>query len=337
MEPRNFSEALNRLIDVGRDISTHLPLNRNLQPPYWIKCFDAFSHAVTLQTIQVFNRNKIPEDQRFEKLKGEFASLYDLFLEEFSGDLVVERDGKKISNDSWLRIEESDFEEDDQSKKDEPIKNDSLYSGQSSNRGLSIVIKKKEKGTKMLDIEFPISEMFEAAIALRKSGCKKPHYPYSVLYGIYKCIIFAVPDHISKMDEIATAIFPYTEKEGNILDQRIKEAKRYIKPLIDSNKDVMGGLLDKVIGGIDEIPDDQITEIAEQAQKRVVQMEKSDGTMASMFADFLPGSADEIAEKMEGVDTDNIRAMIDRAGSGKITNEELIASIPSLGDILDGK
>lgn len=330
MEPKNFSEALTGLIDVGRNISTLLPLNRNIQPPYWIKCLDTFSNSVTLQTIQVFNRENVPEEKRFEKLRCEFRELYNLFFEEFSSELIIEKDGKMVSNDEWLRIEESEEGE------DEPIKDGSLYSGQSINRGLAIVIKKKEAGKKMLDIELPISEMFEAAIALRKSGIKKPHFPYSIIYGIYKCIIFAVPDHIERMDKIASDLFPYTVKEGNILDKRINQAKKYIKPLIDSNRDIMDGLLGKVLTGIDDVPDDQIEDIAEQAQKQIAKLDKSDGSMMSLFSDFLPGSADELSDKMEGVNVDSIRDMVDRAGSGKITNEELMASIPSLESIING-
>lgn len=328
MEPKNFCEALIKSIEVGRDISTILPYKKSNLPPYWVRSFESFSSAITMKIAEDYIVNNVPEKDRFPRLRSEFLNLYNSYFDEFSSDLLITVDGKKQMNDSWLRLESDNSNDDDQT-----ITTGELYSGYSHNRGLSIVIKKKEPNSKKVDIEFPISELFEAAILIRKSGFKKPNYPLSVIYCLYKCILFVIPNRNSKMEEITADIFPRTIKEGSDLDKKLSNAKKYIAPLMKNNAAMMEGLMKKVTEGIDDIPDDEIDNIAKIAQEQVAGLEGKGGDLKSIFSNFLPGSDMDSELEKHGVSIDSIRDMVDREGSGAISNDALLASIPSLSDM----
>lgn len=332
MEPKNFCESLTGFIDVARDISTMLPYKKSGLPPYWVRCLESFSSAITSKIVQDYDLNNIPEKDRFPRLRNEFSNLYDLFLVEFSSDLLITVDGKKQLNDSWLRNKDSnslDVEE------EEEIITCNIFSGLSQNEGISIVIKKKEPDTKKVDIELPVSELLEAGIILRKSGVKKPHYPLSVFYYLYKCVMFSVPNHCEKMTKITTDIFPLTLKEGSTLEKQLNKAKKYIAPMMKNNSKLFENLMSKVRGGIDDIPDENVDEISRIAQEQIAGLENKNGDIQSIFSSFLPNSDVNGELEKQGISIESIRNLVDREGSGKISNEDLMASIPSLNDILN--
>lgn len=332
MEPTNFSEALLNFVDIGRDIITILPTKSSGLWPYWVKCFESFSSAITLKKIQDYDINNTSEIDRFPNLRKEFSNLYEFYTDEFSSDLLIVVDGKKQINDAWLRIgdEENTLEEEE-----DEVEIGNIFSGLSYNRNISIVVKKKTPGTKKVDIELPISEMFEAAISIKKSGIKKPNYPLAIIYSVYKCIMFSREDFSPKMTQVTQAIFGQTVRQENDLNKRISDASKFIAPLMKSNADIMDGLLEKVSSGIDEIEDDSIDEISKLAQEQIAKLDSSSGTsLQSIFSNFMPGSdVDEELEK-KGLSVDSIREMVDRKGSGAINNEDLLKSIPGLGDII---
>lgn len=318
-EPSNFTESLKKLITTGRDIISCLSVEHRSSPPYWVRCLDLFANAVNLQIVERYQKENVPDDQRFEKLKMEFQNLYRLFEDDvFSKELLYEENGIKKFHDEWLTIDS----------------NASTYSGLSYNRGLSIVITKKIN-SKGCDIELPLSEIFNAAISVRALGFKKPHYPLSVIYGIYKCISFSVPEHHQMIDKISAELFELTLKDKSEVNKNIKKAKNFIKPLLDLNKDIIGNLVSQVNDGINELDDEHIDTITIEAQKHMKKMENGSESFQSLLSSYMPGSDIDPAKKMEelGLDDSKIKSLIDRAESGGMTNEELFSSIPSLANL----
>jgi len=322
IEPNNFTESLKKLISIGRDIITNFDSLYKKSPPYWARCLDLFSNAVNNQLV-IYNTNNTPEEERFMNLKKEFKNLYLLNEEEFKSELIYTKDGIKKCNDEWIRIYNTS------ESSEEKEKEKSIFTGLSYNRGLSIVIHKK-LSSKGCDIEYPLSELFEVAILIKKRGFTVPHYPYSIIYGVYKCISFVEPNHHTIMDKIIIDLFPYTKKEDNSMEKNFKKAKKIIKPLIDSNRDILDGFIGNIMSSIDEIDDEQIDNITSEAQKSVLQLEKGTASFSSLLANFIPGDIDPM-EKMEelGISTDKITSLINKAENGTMTNEELINSIPT--------
>jgi hypothetical protein len=328
MKPLNFCDALMRFIDIGREITTLMPTTGACLPPYWVRCFEAFSQTLNKKIVEDYNVNRIPECDRFPKLRNEFLALYESFQDEFSSDLLIVVDGKKQLNDSWLRIIEENSDDTTNDEEKEQIDRSEFFSGFSKNRNISIVIKKKEPGTKKVDIELPISEMLETAILLRKSGFKKPNHPMAVICALYECVSFAVPQHHSKVDEIIEDLFPLTIKDESEIQSKVKSAKEMMKPLMRTNGALMETIMKRVSDGIDEMPDENIDEITRIAQEQLSNLDSKEGGLKSILGNFLPGSDDDtLAEN--GISIDAIRNLVDRQQSGAISNEELMASIPT--------
>lgn len=332
--PTNFTNALKKLIEIGRLIIAVLPYDREKVPPYWIRCFEKISSSILQKIVSDYEKNNVVEEERFAGLRGEFQNLYMLYSDVFSSDIISKVDGKTEVRDEWIRISKEELGED---LEETDVERTDIYSGLSANRGLSICIRKKEIGSKGVDIEFPLSEMFEAGIVCLKSGFKKPKFPLAIIYAICACIKFSGVRYHEKIDETMEKLLPSTEKEGNALDSQIKKAKRYVKPLVDQNKDILSGLIDQVTDGIDDIDPDQIEEIATEAQKHISAINKTQGgSFTDMMKSFLPGSAN-VEEKLDeyGINTDTLRSMVDRHMDGDgMSNEELLSSIPELEKLI---
>lgn len=341
----SFLKSSNFLIDVGRDIANLIPCKKGGKKPYWYNCLELYSHHITTTYVNEYMDKNVPEALQFQQLKNDFRGYFEMFNEDFSNELISEdkSTGKKKFNDSWIAAESDEVEESSDSEDDETEskKKKTVYDFENTmrNRDIKITVSRRERGTNTFDVELPITEMYEAAKKIRKMGYKERHYPYAIVYGVYDCIMNSIENPPSIMRKISSELQPYVKKQGNDIEKSIKGAKKYIKPIMERNKDIMGGLLDQVLNGIDEIPDDQVDEISEKAQEHVSSLNKADGSLKSLLADFMPGSAEEVDRQMEtrGLTYDNIRNMIDQHGSGAMSNEELLDSIPSLDTILGNK
>ena len=330
MESKNFTDALENLLDLCSNMISYLPNSVSGTPPYWVRCFEIFKRSITINEVEN-EKNKIPETDRFTKLRGYFRDILFFNHTEFSNELILEVDGKKTINDSWIKIDESESDEfEADAKTAEPIRANDFYSGRAINRGIKITIIAKT-GPKSIDNEFPIAEFYNAAIQLYKSGIKQPHFPYAIIARVYECVMFASPEYPEKMNKILSDLLPYLVEETT--SSKTERMSEFIKPLFRENKEILGDISSKIKEGINEIPDEDMEEISERMTGLFNKIESAKTTsIMDLISDFLPGSADEIEEKMsaKGVSMEEIRAKLDVKGTGALTNEELQARIDSL-------
>jgi hypothetical protein len=134
------------------------------------------------------------------------------------------------------------------------------------------------------------------------------------------------------MIQISNEIYDYAKRQETGVKKSIKGAKKYIVPIMKRNGDIMDGLLGQVLSGIDDIPNDQIEQISETAQEHISAANASDGSLQSLLADFMPGSAEDVDKEMKdrGITFENIRSMVDQHDSGAMSIDELKSSIPGL-------
>lgn len=308
-----FVKSINFLVDVGRDIGLVTP-QKNGKKPYWSYCLDLFAHNITTKYITEYLNSDIPDEEQFPTVKDLFVSYYEFYADDFANELIQNVDGKKHFNDSWIKAE-IDEEEND-----------------TSNRGIKLTIMKKQSGSKSYDIELALSEIYDAAIKVHKAGDTPRHYPYAVIYGVYKCVIHSIENPPPMMIKICNELEQYVHKKENGVKQNITRVKKYAAPLLKRNKHLMDGLIKKVMDGIDEIPDESVDEISERAQEHIASLSRPGGSVMDMFSSLMPGSADDFETKMSenGISYENVKRLIDNSGSDAISPEELLASIPKV-------
>lgn len=346
---RDFLKATNFLVDAGREIASLIPAKSGGRKPYWYNCLELYSNTITMREVREYKGRGIPEEQKYVDIKKHFSDYYELFQSDFSEELIKQDPvtGKKTFNESWIAAETDDLDVSDpeESEDEEEIpkkRKETEYEYNVSNRDIKITLARKEPGTKTFAIELPITEMYEAAKKVRKNGHKERHYPYAIIYGVYMCVMSSLPEPDPMMLKITSEIYELAKRQETGVKKSIKGAKKYIAPIMKRNGDIMDGLLNQVLSGIDDIPNDQIEQISESAQEHITAANASDGSLQSLLADFMPGSAEEVDKQMKdrGLTFENIRTMVDQHGSGAMSTEELMQSIPGLNvptldDIID--
>ena len=311
-----------------------------------MRTLKAFSTAITKKRVEFFT-DKTPEDSQFIGLREKFKNLYEAFETEFGQPFSIVVDGKKKVNDRWLRIEG------DISEGEFCSENPEQDAGLSRNRGVVINIfapdaEKKKKG--VVDFEIALSELYRAAIYIDSSVTKKPRYPYCLLYGIYNCIRYSIGDDklpatfLNVITGIYTRRADFLEKDQGSIDKAISSVKKQFEDVVGDNKDAFSGMMSQIKGGLDELTDDTIDEIASQAHGAVKAFDKTKGGDIKDIIGGLTGrNTKEVEETMKtvGLHENNIRSIINRAsgvGSG-MSNSELLATIPAndIDSFINGK
>lgn len=332
-----FLSATNFLIEAGREIAGLIPSKSGGRKPYWYNCMELYSNHVTMKEVNEYKRRSVSESEKFVEIKKFFVDYYELFSSDFSNELVKidPETGKKTFNDSWIaaEVEDRDVSDPEESEDEDDRKKsakDLSYDFNTVNRDINITIARKAAGSKTFAVELPITEMYEASKKVRKFGHKERHYPYAIICGVYMYIIASMDHPDPMMIKIVNEIYDLAKRKESGVRKSIKGAKKYIAPIMKRNGDIMDGLLSQVLGGIDEIPDEQIEEISESAQEHISAANVSDGSFQSLLADFMPGSAEEVDKQIKdrGLTFENIRSMVDQHGSGAMTTDELLGSIP---------
>lgn len=325
-----FYDSLKFLIELGRDMICLITPKTGGRHPYWVYCLELADNYITNMYINDYSDGDIPIDQRFLEIKAKFKDYYFLFEEDFSKELIYLNDnGKKVFNSEWIKAdcEESSYDDFDDENIPEKI------SFESQNRNIRITLVPRNKKNKY-DIEFPLTEMFEAALVLKKQYPKESrNYPYAVVYAIYQCIINAEPNHSPMMETICYEIHDMAVKTDSGIEKGIKTAKKYVGPIVENNPEIFGGLFSSVYDGIEEIPEENMEQMSNEAHNYMKKLNKTGGSLNDIMGSFLPGSADDedVSEKMKsmGVTEENIKLLIDPSLKDSMTDEELKNSIPT--------
>lgn len=347
---------LKYICDLGASMACLIPEKENGRSPHWVYCLEICANMLTSRFMnEYFVDSTIPMNERFPDIREKFKVYYTLHEDDFANDLIyINEEGKKSFNANWIKVDKDEEEEDEDFIDDESEENsEDCENAKESpdcetekedkipkikflnrNRGISIKISNVEQRGPYC-AEIPLTEMYEAALVLHKRfKDKKRNFPLSVVYGVYQCIIECVPEHNTKMDEICSEIHEKTLNEEKGLQKGIQNAQKYLTPIIKENEEMFGGVFDKVLNGIDEIPDDQVDEIADQAQQFVSAQNSGESGFATCLASLLGDDKDATREEVEekarqmGITAKNISKMIDPNSATGMTNNELLNSIP---------
>lgn len=310
--PENFSH----FIQYGSELGTKLAANLNMtRSPYWVRCLESISFLITKQIMEVYEKNKIPEDRRFGKLRKKFAELYELYQEEFSTPFITSINGKQQINDEWLKfdgdIDLSSYDND--SEGEDNVGNvgnvDTLSKIQESarrtlnltkkNRGVCITLSEKQNENDV-DIEFPLSEMFHAALFIRNAGVKNINYPFCVLYFIYGCVYHSVENCHA---QVKIELDKFREKSNlheSIMTSTFELAKKKVQPFLSQNSELIDNFSSILETQLDNVNDDDIDNASRITYESLNSLEKGNGGISSIFASlFASGDEEQIKEQME--------------------------------------
>jgi hypothetical protein len=321
----DFSRSLNFLLDVGTDLSS-IVKEESGRRQYWCDCHALFMCSMTTAILE---RSYSAAGNDLAIVQNWFLDYYDRYTEQFNSELVQESSSGKFLNDRWIAIVDT-----------RPI-----HVRLVENRFEKCTLKVKAPGAKNFDNELPLSEMYAAAKLVYKEKKSNPdarHYPYAIIYGVYKCIIAAltisgrpVPQI---MVRICNEIEPKVTKSSNPIKTNLKKAEPFLKIFAKRNVDLIKPLVETVDSGIDQISDETIEEVSEQAHKYVSESATDASSLTSLFEQFMPGSADRMKSELDsrGVSFQKIQELIsDNGGGVPISNEELSKSIPSLDELMN--
>ncbi len=343
---KDFQSSILYLCTVGSKMASSL--NRT-SIPYWCRCLEQFHSLLIRQIVDNYEPNKIPEAQRFLNLKSKFLELYECFQDDFSHPFIYQNENEeRIVNDSWIRIPgeaptveeqlEPQMENGESSslKISEGVRN--LY-GKKENRGIKITLAQRGQieESEELDLEIPLSEMFQTALFLKNCGLNRPHFIFCILYGVYKCLSYVIrEENIIIMREIEN-FYPFSKLVENSIEQRMEDASKKLEPLMRENGDIFEGFTDNVISKISEISDGDMEDMAEIASSKMRDMNKSKGSFMSLFSEFAVGSdtgdEDNPASNLLNKTDDELSALVQRLAGGKNAPKisEIMKSIPKKG------
>uniref|UniRef100_A0A6C0BE65 Uncharacterized protein n=1 Tax=viral metagenome TaxID=1070528 RepID=A0A6C0BE65_9ZZZZ len=338
MEIKSFSSAITLAINASEELCSLTGNDDRNNPHFWAKTLKSFSKAITTKTVNEYLKNNTPESERFLGLKEKFRRLLeDDFTGDFKKPLFIKDGDKKKVNDEWLRIDgdisESEFCVEDLSQ-DASI---------NRNRGLIINIftpneEQVKKGS--IKIELALSEIYRASIYVDKHIIKKPRYPYVILYAIYNCIKYSLPED-SQNPQINTIIEDLYSRRADLLDKdqtsidkAISSVKSQFTDVIGDNKEAFGGMMKQIKDGLEELTDDSIDQIAEEAHGAINAFAKNKNGDISQIISCLTGADTKHVEetmKSVGLHENNIRRIVDVAsGTGdRKSNSDLLSSVPS--------
>lgn len=311
MEQENFSNFLKYGCDLGLLMGSHLKLSR---PPYWVRCIEKLNHMICKKITESYIVDKIPESQRFPKIRQKFSALYNHFEEELSEPFIkITEEGKKV-NTEWLKIEgKANFEPDnvkDEDEDDIKIQIRQNITVDRENRGISITILPKTS-EEDVDAEFPLSEMFQAAILLERYSKKNISYPYCVLYFIYGCIFYSVPDCSPQIFNELKIFRKYScIKHGNIKDI-VGANKTRISGYLEKNSYLINKMGDKMEDEINQLTDENVDEIANMTN---VALDNKD-SLFDLIKTFTGKNMDELG-------VDSLKSKVDQ-----VLEEEKIEEI----------
>jgi len=334
----NLNESLKYLIDLGRDLRTLTGNDDQKLPGYWTKTLDEFSAALTNKNItcydntnyegnQCYEDRKTPEHQRFPGIRSKFLEIYEIEEDQLNQEfMILQSNGKKKVNDGWLRINKNiEYSE---------FCNENFHLPIKENSGYNITIKKyspEEKRRGHVDVELPISSLYRAAIYIDNKGSKNPRYPYAVIYGIYNCFKYSVPQerlspHILEIiNDIYSRKEILLEKEKTKLSAAMETVKKSIGPLINSNRESIQSLTSQIENGLTDLDDNKIDEVAEQCHNAIEMFtENSQKDLSQVIGSMISADEEKVKSTMErfGFSENNIRSIIDNK-TGAMTNEEL--------------
>lgn len=316
MSKNNFTDSLDYLSTISKEIIDLLPFDKVSSPPIWVKHTESIFSMILEHSIEKYDLKNVDEKDRFPIIRKKFESLYDENRDVLNKSFIImDENDKPKPNDSWIKLEDKQ-----------------LISGLSKSRGITICLKKGDDKTE--DLEIPISELYNAALYIKKNKIvESPNYPICIIYAIYNCILHSTDKDSDSLNNIILEMAPATEKKATVMADKMSGAKPYIKAFV--NTGLLDELFTKINSGIDEISDDDIDGIAEQAHAHIELLTRS-GEMN--LSDFLPGSADlDSSLQKNGLSTETLRNMLDKHSSGKMTTEELKKSIPTIDDLFEKK
>lgn len=304
----NFSTFLLYGCALGEKMCSQLD---NIRPPYWCRCLHTLSFALNKKISQDYEKNNIPEQQRFLKLKEKFSSLYYLFEEEFSKPfMTINDDGSKVLNDEWIRFEgEADLNDHEQ------VPNTTLDVVNKTNRGICItLIKKDERNPE--DIEFPLSEMFHAAIYIRSTKKVELNYPICVLFFIYGAIYYSTPNCNPQIKIELEKFRLHSEIKPKKLTEQFGSTNKKLQKMMELNSDFITCITKSVEDEIDKIKDEDIFSISDSAKSGLELLDSGKGDIFELIKSFMPGSDVESAEgtlNMMGMGTskNDIKNLVD--------------------------
>lgn len=356
MQPTSFTSSQDLLISVARELISLTGGDDQQVPPYWCRTINEFSSKSTKLIVSKYNNtnhksnqdftDKItPEELRFPKIREQFIELYDLNVEDLDKPFLVEdENGRKKPNVEWLKIA-TDFEDGEFDEEDSK-----MIMALRENRGVRIVATEctpEEIRRGQVGAELPLGQILRAALYLDiVKGIKKPRYPYLVMYAIYNIFYHVIPhDRISPhiketIDDIYDRRETLLEKEKGQIDSSMEAMKKTIAPLIGGNKASFDSIAGQIDAGVGDLTDDTIDQVTEQCHKAMA-IFKSKGDknkdLGAVIGDMIGGDADKVRDTMNrvGLHTGNIRALVDNMSTGAMTNEELMASIPSEANDID--
>ena len=337
MELNDFSSSIIYLTNICEELCSLTGNDDRNVHPYWVRTLKSFSKAITTKIATEYLIRNTPESGRFLGLKEKFKDIYDIFVDEFSQPLMISVGDKKKVNDEWLRIE-GDISDGEFCT--EELRQDSSLS---KNRALVVNIytpteEQVKKGS--VKIELALSEIYRAAIYVDRNVIKKPRYPYAVIYGIYNCIKYSAPEDslAEKFYDVINGLYrnraDLLEKDQTSIDQAISSVKSQFSDIANENKDALGGMMSEIRSGLDELTDDTIDQIAEEAHGAIKAFEKNkNGDLSSVIGSLMGADSKQVEETMRnvGLHENNIKRIIDVAsgtGTSK-SNAELLSSIPN--------
>lgn len=305
----------------------------SVRPPYWVRCISTVSFMLNKKISQDYEKNNTPENERFLKLKEKFLTLYQAYEEDFSKPFITINPNKtKTINDHWLRFDgEADLN--DYECYNENVQNTTLDVVNKTNRGLCIVIAPRTDD-EPCDREFPLSEMFHTGIFIRSVKKTEINYPMCVLYFIYGCIYYAVPDCHPQVKIELDKIREYSQIKPKKLTDQFKNPNKRIQKMLNKNSDFIATVTRTVEKEIENIKDDQIFDISESTKSGLEMLDRGNGDIFEMIKSFMPNSDTESADnalEMMGLGTSqqDIKNLVDF-----VTSDELVEDDSSFEQIL---
>jgi len=343
MNIKSFSDAIICLINESEEICSLTGNDDRDVLPYYVKTLKSFSKSINTKNARDYIPGNVKDSERFPGLRDKFKEIYEVFKDDFSQPLLS---NKKV-NDDWLKINteisEGEFCSDIDKQDSSLLKN----------RGLTIniftpTIVNKKKGA--LNVEIAISEFYRAAIYIDKNISKKPRRPYKYIYLLYNCIKFSHEpgsldsEFYKSIDDIYERRSEFLENDKSGIGKAISSVKDKLSGVLGDNVDSMSGMIDSINGGLNDLTDDSIDKIADDAQNAVKSFENSKNRDAGeVIGDIMGVDSKQVEKTMKsvGLHEKNIKSILNKAAgideTKSQTNKELLSSIPDIDSFLSNK
>lgn len=297
--------------DIARELSAII-YKETGKRPYWQKTIDIFESELNSIYASEYLTNKTPEKQHFPKFRDYFSMLYHLYEDIFNEDPIKENGKIEVS---WIEIEDND--------------KDKFYFS-NINRGLKLSIYEKQIDSNEVDIDFPISELFEAARTLEMSGYKcQRKYTLGIIYTVYCLIANSINKIPSPMTDFCEDVKKMVSKTEGGLKGKIENNSDFFKPMFKRNETIIKKFTDQIKIGIEDIQENDIEDIAEMANDKMILINNQDSlSLTSIFSDFLPSDVN-LEEKLKNGEHKDLY--------DKMLKDNDTSSIPTIDEIINGK